>query len=144
MTVRKLHPDWPETEVDGDRWSVEGPAGELTYALDPSEANFATAAAPPTTCPGFDLADVGQVVRYHVDSNEGLWAPGRDIGTELEMYLVLKLTDGRWAAVEASTDYTGWGCQSGADVRIGDTEQQVVEYGLTRSGRDALGYEAQS
>ena len=142
MTARTLHPDWPPFDPAADRWDHEGPAGELAYALDPDEAKFATATAPAQPCGGFQLESVAQVVRYRVWSHSEEWKPGDGrIGSELEMYLVLRLTDGRWVSVEASNDYTGWGCQSGADFRIGDTEQQVVQFGLSQSGRVALGYE---
>jgi hypothetical protein len=51
-----------------------------------------------------------------------------------------RLNDGRWFAVEAWNDYTGWGCQDSADVLAGATEEYVVYQGLGVDARKRLGY----
>lgn len=160
MTVRQLHPDWPPTETAHEPYRIDGPAGDLAYAVDYSGADFGTATGPSQRAEPFVLAEIARVARYRIAYNEtyygwdeqappdaentSLWRPDNQVdGSELDMVLVGQLFDGRWFSLVAGNDYTGWGCAGdSADFRIGDTEAQVVEFGLDQAGRRALGYEA--
>lgn len=83
-------------------------------------------------------ADIAEALRYSISYHGTEWTSG-ETGTELNLYAVLRLKDGRWASLEAWNDYTGWGCQDGATVRIGATREAVTRFGLTDAGRRALG-----
>ena len=123
----QLHPDWPEV-IDGKRfWEQPHPLADVISALDfaPGEVG---------------LSDLATVELYAIDSNDGQWSPGRTVGTEVSMTLLGTLADGRWFALEAGNDYTGWGCLGDqADLYVGDTRDDVIRNGLTTEGRNQLG-----
>lgn len=96
-----------------------------------SSAEIGTVGFPPQPVEALSMSDIARVDAYAVDANEG--------GTELELYAVLELVDGRWAALEAWNDYTGWGCQDGSSIRVGKDRDAVIRFGLTDEGRRALG-----
>ena len=52
---------------------------------------------------------------------------------------VVQLRDGRYAAVIAWCDYTGWDCQAGGKAWVGDSLEQIVRMGLTPQERDRTG-----
>jgi hypothetical protein len=136
--IRQLHPDWAAGDVSAYSWDMPEPMGDLYYALDENlvqTAAFPSVRVPEKIC----LAEVDEVVRYHVSYHGEAW-PVATGSTELQMYIVGKLVDGRWFSVVAWNDYTGWGCQDGSEIRVGYTEEQVVEFGLDEQGRKLLGY----
>lgn len=89
----------------------------------------------------FGSGDVEAVVHWYASYHDIRYLPGGDTGTELQLYAVLRLRDGRWVALEAWTDYTGWGCQDGTEIKVGATYRQVVDLGLSQGARIALGLE---
>lgn len=125
------HP-WPHDDLRSD----------FQYALD-AWGGTRSIGVPGEPLPHLTEGDVAEVVRWYV-SYHGYdrWQPGDDTGTELTLAAVLRLHDGRWASVVAWNDYTGWGCQDGADIRIGATVDEVVAQGLDQESRVLLGYEA--
>ena|SRR2546421_8420577 len=133
-TTTGAHSPWPHDELEGDfTHAVCGAHGENP---DTRLVGLGAPAMDPLR-----IDDIAETVRFHVRFNGSDWQPGDGAGTELELVAVLRLLDGRWASVEAWNDYTGWGCQDGSDVRIGDSEEQVIRHGLSAEGRRALGYE---
>lgn len=54
--------------------------------------------------------------------------------------MVFRLKDGRYAYVTAWCDYTGWGCQDGADISYADSPEALVPE-MDTEGRMAFGYE---
>lgn len=131
MSGRQIHPDWPEVP-DGstETWLLPDPLGDFASTLEAARGTD-----------DVTLADVALIHRYRISSNDGLWAPGSgSIGTELELSVVGRLVDGRWFAAEGWNDYTGWGCQDGADLLVGATEDEVVYDGLSKEARGLLGY----
>lgn len=96
----------------------------------------------PDTHVPFD--QVKSIFRERVDyGSEGVqgWEMGQEVGTEMTMVVLGELQDGRWFGLEAWNDYTGWDCQDGADIYIGESRIDVVLNGLTQEGRSALGIE---
>lgn len=130
---RKTHP-WPHDVIADDfRRAVCG--GEYG---GPDTRSVGLAAPEVSRVSEYEVAEV---VRWQVTYHSGSpWKPGDDTGTELSLHAVLRLRTGQWVSVEAWNDYTGWGCQDGSVVRIGDTEDDVVWHGLSEEGRLALGY----
>ena len=49
-----------------------------------------------------------------------------------------ELKDGRWFYLEAWCDYTGWDCQAGGHSWVSHSLDNLVQFGLTSSGRDRL------
>jgi hypothetical protein len=144
VTRRRLHPDWPEADLSLRSYHLPAPVYDLAETLERSNPMLATA---PATSAGeaLHILDIKRVVRYHISYHGAEWLPGNDVsepyaGTELDMNLTAELMDGRWISVQSWNDYTGWGCQDGSEVRIGDSESQVVEFGLDNNGRKVLGY----
>lgn len=121
-----LHPDWPVASDGKHYWDQPDPIADLISALDCAGATVA-------------LDDIAAVTEYDVTSDDGKWAPGGTVATELSMTLLGMLRDGRWFALEAGNDYTGWGCQDFADLYIGATREDVIANGLTTEGRNTLG-----
>lgn len=131
---RQLHP-WPHAELADDFSTAicgesygGGPTKTRMVGVDGAPADRVTA------------YEVLKVVRWHVSYHGSTWKPGDHTGTELSLYAVLKLRAGYWASVVAGNDYTGWGCQDFADVRIGRSEDEVVRHGLDVEGRSLLKY----
>lgn len=140
MTLKKIHRDWPEFDTAKESFDLPEPVGDLAYALE-ERPRVATATAPSVPTEGFQLAEIAHIERYYVQYHGSVWTPeSSDGGTELTMHLVGQLVDGRWFSVDAWNDYTGWGCQDSSDVRIGETEAQVVEFGLDKAACKLLGY----
>lgn len=136
--VRKLHPDWPEADLTGDRWDFPAPLDDLAYAL--TEGPETTTATPvPQPAERLALADVEAVEAYYVAYGGSVWTPTNgEGGTELDMVLLLRLTHGGWASVTAWNDYTGWGCQDASYVKVSDNRDDVIRYGLDNEGRERL------
>ena len=68
---------------------------------------------------------------YDVSSPEG-WA-------SVDLVALGETTDGRWIAVEAWADTSGWDCRSGADWFVHPDRGHVIAQGLTERGRGILG-----
>lgn len=145
MSERTLHPDWPPLDLTKcrgtDTYSLPAPLYDVASALD--AARPMTAEPVPVAGDAVHLGDFAEVLRYRVSYHGIDWTPERnDGGTELTMNLVARLTDGRFVSISAGNDYTGWGCQDYADVRVAATEEQLVAFGLSNEDRAALGYPA--
>lgn len=70
--------------------------------------------------------DVAEVIRYGTDDN-----------TDTDWYAfaaVVRLTNGKYAAVEGACDYTGFDCQATLDASVHDTAEEAWP-NLTRDGR---------
>lgn len=58
---------------------------------------------------------------------------------ETDLKLLVQLDDGSFAACMAGCDTTGWDCQAGVEWRWAPSEAQIVEQGIDRATRLALG-----
>ena len=58
---------------------------------------------------------------------------------ETDVLLLVELTDGSWAACMAGCDTTGWDCRASVMWRWAPSLEAIVENGLDRSARKALG-----
>ncbi|MFI6814467.1 hypothetical protein ACIBG7_18795 [Nonomuraea sp. NPDC050328] len=120
-------------------WIPEGTdASDWETAIEESARDTATASFPAVQAAPIAAAGVARVDAFAISYYGEPWKPGAT-GNELELYAVLELADGRWASLEAWTDYSGWGCQDGSTVRVGPDRESVVRFGLTDEGRNALG-----
>lgn len=131
----KLHADWPEYT---GRWDSTNPHSEIQSGLE-DYPTFATAAAPSAKADPIALSDMESVTAYYLAEGGTVWHPGDYIGTEIEFVIKGTLKDGRWFSGTLWNDYTGWGCQSGADFRVAATEAEVDAYGLDKRERELLG-----
>ena len=140
----RLHPDFPDfepAETDSDYyWDYPIPYDEIQAAL--KHYPTVQAAAPlgekldaPT------LADLAEVTHYSISWHGQPYRPGGDDngGSELMLVLLGTLKDGRWFALTAWNDYTGWGCQDHCDIRISESRDDVIRFGLDNEGRETLG-----
>lgn len=76
----------------------------------------------------FQRADVVEIAYLAEGENDGpAWL------------CVGRLEDGRWFALDASCDYTGWDCQSGGHGHVEATLEAVLRLGLTDFDRERLG-----
>ena len=50
-----------------------------------------------------------------------------------------RLSDGRWFALVAGCDYTGWDCQAGGGAAMAAAYEEVVRFGLSTEERQRLG-----
>lgn len=90
-------------------------ADEVRYALDENPS------------PLLASADVAEVLRYGVYSPEG--------GGSAEVAAIVRSTAGGIFAVEGGCDYTGWDCQSSADVYAASSVYDAWLNGITADGR---------
>jgi hypothetical protein len=51
---------------------------------------------------------------------------------------LFRMNDGRFLAVVASCDYTGWDCQASNTMTVAATLGEVIRFGLDSRGRDRL------
>lgn len=101
---------------------------------DTREARPAGAELPP-----INYTDVDEVTDWHISYHGAKWQQHGDaLGSELELVLVMRLNDGRWAALYGWNDYTGWGCQDGSSLRIGESRDDVIKWGLDEFERGLL------
>lgn len=66
-----------------------------------------------------------------VAQHDGDWA-------EQDAIILARMEDGRWYCVEMGCDTTGWDCQSGGSGTIADSWDDLVQFGLSESVREAL------
>lgn len=76
------------------------------------------------------LANVVEVTHWHGESPEGYGS--------LDMAALLHLEGGRWCAVTAWADTTGWGCRDGVEFIVGDRDD-LITYGFGDEHRRLLG-----
>lgn len=129
MTYTYAYP-WIPDDSDAYDWH---------HSIEAAASDTATAGAPSQPTTPITVAHIAEVDAYAISYHGLKWSPGGDTGSELQLYAILRLVDGRWASLESWNDYTGWGCQDGATLRIGPDRDSVVRFGLTEDGRRALG-----
>lgn len=61
------------------------------------------------------------------DDVEGILAVVEGENDERPWWWILSLTDGRFAMLTGSCDYTGWDCQSGASSEFAATPEEAVD-----------------
>ena len=76
---------------------------------------------------GFGREDVIRVIALAEGENDGADWVG-----------VFELRDGRFAALRAGCDYTGWDCQAGGDSNVATTEADIIRFGLSQEERKRL------
>ena len=134
----KLPEGWePYKGTSRDCWDEPTPWHDIAAALDVA-GDHHEAFLGGAVC-RVHLTDIVEVAHAYISYHGATWAPGEGAGSELELAVVVRLRDGRWAAIEGWNDYTGWGCQDGADVRVGFSEEDVIRGGLTQEARAKLG-----
>jgi len=67
------------------------------------------------------------------------WQVREGDSAETNVRLIARLTDGSWAACMAFCDTTGWDCQAGVEWRWAPDEVLIIEQGIDRATRAALG-----
>lgn len=121
-------------------WPDEHVAYDFTAAIETANPVSSTTPGAPVGNP-ITPADVAEVTDWYVTYHEGppYIAGSGDTGSELTLIAILRLHDGRWVALQGWNDYTGWGCQDGAEMKVGGSREQVVRFGLDDDGRRKLG-----
>lgn len=133
MPETTLHPSLPALpaiESTKHSWDLPTPLDDIAMALDGARG-----------AGSISLWHLVEVTDLSVSYHGADWALGHSGGTDLALYLIARLVDGRWIGLEAWNDYTGWGCQDGSDAYIGATRDDVIANGITNDGRSALGME---
>lgn len=106
------------------KWE-EFPEGDGFYS-DDWRCAFAAAdhhgvGPPKTIAVPIDCDDVLEVTDWWVERGDY---------AEIDMCAIMRLTKGRWATLEAYCDTTGWGCQDGGEISIGDDYQSIIYFGM--------------
>ncbi|MYS15063.1 hypothetical protein [Streptomyces sp. SID4982] len=68
-----------------------------------------------------------------------LWVISPEGYASLDVALICRLRDGRWASCVAWADTSGFGCQQGVDWRINSTREAAISQGLDKESRTHLG-----
>ena len=79
-----------------------------------------------------DVAEILAMVTETESNNPSLSC------AETNCYGLFRLKDGRYLAVEASCDTTGWDCQAGNTLTVAGSLGEVVRYGVTDAMREAV------
>lgn len=58
---------------------------------------------------------------------------------ETDMAIVGKLADGRYFALEAGCDTTGWDCRAGGTSAVAATLDDILRFGITDASAEQLG-----
>lgn len=82
----------------------------------------------------FAAEDVAEVLRFALDPGD--WA-------EETVVAVVRLNDGRFAAMEGACDTTGWDCRSWLDADVFNSEEDAWLNGITQDGRALIEREEQ-
>lgn len=104
------------------------------YAGEPATCGTSAANVIPTLdCPDIDTShfsreDVAEVLYSAAGEND-----------EEPWLCVGRLTDGRYFALEAGCDYTGWDCQAGGQAYVAHSPESVLRFGLGDRARERLG-----
>jgi hypothetical protein len=122
---------------------IETPLAEMltdydwreVFASAGIEDNAGNTGGTPQPAPGyagsvesFSRADVAEVIAsVNGENDERAWV------------CVVRLRDGRFAALEGSCDYTGWDCRASASCMVSDTLDSVVRFGVSKPECDRLG-----
>lgn len=111
-------------ELETDQWpSAFGPDGART---DTNVMPAAPGYAIPTN--GFSCEDVTEILHLRAGENDG------------EHWLLAgRLADGRFFFLSAWCDYTGFGCQSGGEVSVAHTYEDLVQFAINDDDRAILG-----
>lgn len=141
---RVLHPDWPPFKSGSHAWDQGAPTVDLIYAMEHARVYLIgpEGSSVIESTVGTRKAAVDRVARidqYYVSYHGVQWAPGGEDGSELTMVVLGQLVDGRWFALTAWNDYTGWDCQDGADVRIAVEREEAIRYGFSDEDRALVG-----
>lgn len=99
-------------------------------------AEHVSAVAPESIATATTVGAMGGCYSGHGPSREGCnecW--------ELYSFGVGKLADGRYVAIEESSDATGHGCQCSGSASIWPTLEQALTLGLSREYREAFARE---
>jgi hypothetical protein len=72
------------------------------------------------------------------DDVERVLAAWTDDTEEPNYAWLFLLKDGRYAAVTAWHDYTGWDCRSSLSVKLCPTRDEAISFGLTQNDRENL------
>jgi hypothetical protein len=75
----------------------------------------------------FGRADVATIIAAVDGENDGP-----------EWLICGRLKDGRWFALSAGCDYTGWDCQAGGQAWVSDTKANLIAFGLSDEARRRL------
>lgn len=70
---------------------------------------------------------------------ESAYVDSPDGGGSTNVLGIGRFEDGRWVSVEGWADYTGWGCQCGADFYVSDSRDDVISNGVTVDMARTLG-----
>lgn len=100
------------------------------YEFDPENPGVVDSAIPgdDIDVTGFSPADVVHIEAMAEGENDG------------DSWLICgQLMDGRWFALRAGCDYTGWDCQAGGSAQVARTRNEIIIYALTDAERERLG-----
>ena len=95
--------------------------------IKPVPAIFSGVSADPVA-----IEDVEEIVASVEGENDGP-----------DWVMVGRLKDGRWFAVAAGCDYTGWDCQAGGNSCVAGSLAVIIRLGLTDDERQRLELEIQ-
>lgn len=87
--------------------------------------------APPgadVSCDTFQRDDIEHILSLAEGDNDGP-----------DWLIAGRLRDGRWFALRAGCDYTGWDCQSGGNVSVCESQEDLLTFGMTGTERSRLG-----
>jgi len=127
MKIPVLVNGWEDLDTENGPWNYSTPTGDIAYAISESKG-------------AIKLNQVEKILngwaQYHYD---GKWEPGKPVGSELVLYVTGKLKNGKYFALEAGNDYTGWGCMGDyVSVTIHYNLDDLINNGLTQEARTLL------
>lgn len=94
------------------------------------ESGKASPVPPGSTVPdtGFSREDVAELFGIVDGEND-----------ESDWVCCGRLNDGRFFALRAGCDYTGWDCQAGGSADVAATKEDILQFGLSEQERGRLG-----
>jgi hypothetical protein len=96
---------------------------------------FSYAANPEPAAPTIQV----NCATIYVDEVEKIKFMRLGANDERNWWLVGQVKDGRWFSLDAGCDYTGWDCQAWGKCWVANTEEEILQFGITNEQRLEFG-----
>lgn len=117
------------TEINDYDWrEVFAASGDPEGENNTLNISRAVPGDPITPLTPFSREDVQEILHISEGENDGQ-----------SWIIVVHLSDNRFAFLEGSCDYTGWGCRSGCSCQVAGSYEDIIRYGCGEEARERFG-----
>ena len=103
-----------------------------------SDYNWREAVSSVSMDPALPISGV-DLSYFSIEDVEEVFHASEGWNDEEHWIAVVRLKDGRFVAMNAWCDYTGWDWQSGGEARVASSYNEIIRFGLSDDERNDLG-----